>query len=110
MNPINGGFVVLALFWAGFGSAFLAGSARWRFLAVVLLWQLFTPMWPLWLDSALLVSSFTLFEMAYRALHLTVRNRGQQGAGSAHLPDTKKASANEADVIAAGSSGQPDPT
>jgi hypothetical protein len=71
MSAITPLVLVLLLFWTAFGFAFLTEGARWRFPPYIVLWQLVTPAWPFWLDALLLLASFTLAEMALRALWLS---------------------------------------
>lgn len=63
------------------GIPFLAGAGGCQLWVIG--WQLLTPQWDFWLDSSLLLVSFTLFEMVCRAATFAVGNGGGQSPSRA---------------------------
>lgn len=68
------GLLPIAVLWLAVGAYFLRGATLGRYVAAVILWQIVTPDWPLWIDTPGFLVGFTLFEMAYRALAENVRS------------------------------------
>lgn len=83
MNGVTPALLLLLAFWGLIGHAFLCGATLARFWLILVPWQLFTPVWPFWVDSLLFLVVFTGLEMAYRA---AVLSRRQPPAGSLPTP------------------------